>query len=476
MRRSSERGQVLLIFAGGLVVLLAIAALVIDLGFTFMMQRQQQNAADPGALAAARYIRTGIGETPEPTRMREAACFYARQNGFFPLAVDNGGCTAANDPGGATLVVNYPPGASAGTFSATDGYVEVVITRQHRSFLAQIIGIPTINVSTQAVAAYSDGESNSSSLVALDTGNNCTAAIVHGTGDITIHPVVSGASGGYVHVNSTCGTGTADGICGSSSSAALDVGGTSTLTAPHTYVAGRCKSNGSGLVGALTEGATPIGDPLLELPPPDPADYTAGRCSPTDPPLTPGAAGCTFSGSGVIHLDPGVYYGGWNIRNTVTIELGTGIYIIAGGGIRLGPGGSITSVQGGLGAPVPVLIFNTDDPSTGTGQDNIDFDATGTLKLRGMDTGPYKGILLWNDGNGSNSDAQIDLQGQSSLDISGTIYSPKGHVDMEGGSGVGNRASVQIISWTWRIGGNADLDMPYDPSLLYQFKGKGLVR
>ena len=28
--------------------------------------------------------------------------------------------------------------------------------------------------------------------------------------------------------------------------------------------------------------------------------------------------------------------------------------------------------------------------------------------------------------------------------------------------------AVQIISWTWDIGGNGDLYMPYDPSKLYQ--------
>ena len=70
----SQRGQILVIFAGGLVLILLVAALVIDLGFTFMIRRAEQNAADPGAIAAARYIRTGAGLTPEPVRMRQAAC------------------------------------------------------------------------------------------------------------------------------------------------------------------------------------------------------------------------------------------------------------------------------------------------------------------------------------------------------------------------------------------------------------------
>ena len=189
--------------------------------------------------------------------------------------------------------------------------------------------------------------------------------------------------------------------------------------------------------------------------------------------------GCEFKDDVVVQLQPGVYYGGWDIKkNGATLELAPGVYILAGGGIKLTSGGSITSVQGGLGAPAPVLIFNTDNPATGTGQANIDFNASATLKLAAIETGPYRGIVVWNDGHGSNPSALIDLKGQTSLDISGTIYSPKGTVNMEGGGGVAgvdSIAAVQIISWRWDIGGNFNIDMPYDPSKLYRFDQKGLV-
>jgi hypothetical protein len=62
--------------------------------------------------------------------------------------------------------------------------------------------------------------------------------------------------------------------------------------------------------------------------------------------------------------------------------------------------------------------------------------------------------------------------------IAGTIYSPKGLVTLEGGSGAGsptNSAAIQIIAWQWNIGGNGTLDMPYDPAGLYQLDEKGLV-
>jgi hypothetical protein len=372
------------------------------------------------------------------------------------------------------MAVNYPPSAAAGTFAGRPGFVEVAFSRNYQSLLGRVIGITNIPVSSSGVAAFSGGDSNSNSLVTLDP-TSCSALKTHGTGNINIHPVIPGTNGGYVQVNSSCASGSPNTSCSTSGSSALDLAGGGQLTSPHTYVNGTCKSN-SGIGGPLTEGAVKIGDPLSELAPPDPADYPAGHCGPGLPALTPGSSGCTFNSAGVTHIDPGVYYGGWDIKkNGAILELGPGVYIIAGGGIKLSNQGSITSVQGGSGAPAPVLIFNTDDPSTHTGQGGIDFNAQDTLKLAGLASGPYKGLVVWNDGNGSNPTALIDLEGQSSVNLSGTIYSPKGNVKMEGGSGVGSTAAVQIIAWQMDIGGNSALDMPYDPSKLYQFDEKGLV-
>ena len=86
--RRHQRGQMLVIFAGALVLIMAISALVVDLGFVFMLRRQEQNAADPGAVAAARYIPAN-----DTGQMWNAACFYAVQNGFAPRRTsDNALC------------------------------------------------------------------------------------------------------------------------------------------------------------------------------------------------------------------------------------------------------------------------------------------------------------------------------------------------------------------------------------------------
>lgn len=490
MTHRRPNGQVLVIFAGGLITLMVIAALVIDLGFAFMIRRDEQNAADPAAIAAARFIRTGPPivsggpGTPEPAKMRQAACFYAQQNGFFPGAGGNvDGCIPANDPNGAVLSVNYPPSTAAGRFSGTPGFVEVVITRNHQSFLASVVGIRNIGVSSNAVAAYSDGDSNSSSLIALDPSATCATGKTHGTGDINIHPAGTGTDGGYVHVNSTCANGSPNTTCSTGGGGGgLDIAGSGTVTAPKTYVAGTCKASGT-LTSSLTEGAVQIGDPLSELPPPafgtpNPGAECGVGSGVFTTPTGIGSAGCKFNQKDTTYqLQPGVYYGGWDISGkNVTLVLAPGIYVFAGGGVRSsGSGPTITSVQGGSGIPAPVMLFNTDNPVTHTGQTDMSFLASGTLKLHGIDSGPYRGILAWNDGAGSNPGARIDLEGQANVDLAGTIYNPKGLVRLEGGSGAGSSASVQIIAWQWDVGGNALLDMPYDPNALYRFESKGLV-
>jgi hypothetical protein len=483
---------VLVLFAGGLVVLIGIAALVIDLGFSFMIRRQAQNAADPGAIAAARFI-----PTDSTADMRRAACFYAKSNGFFggaPALPDDTGCVPANDTDGATLVVNYPPGPGTGTFQGRPGFVEVAITRRHRAFLGRVLGLASINVTSSAVAAFSDGDSNSNSLIALDTGGcgGNPAGGVSGGSQVTITPAIDPSTGvvfdgGYVHVNSSCGSSpTPNNVCDNGvGSGALKIDGNgSVLSAPHVYVHGSCvKSNTNTFNAPLTEGAVQIGDPLADVPAPQPGNYPPGQCG-VGGPLTSAATsnGCNFNSAGPVQLQPGTYYGGWRIGNNVQLKLAPGIYIMAGGGITLQAGGSIDSVDSVTGLAAPVLFFSTDNPSatcpSGTSgcQGRLDFTATSTLKVRGIDNGPWKGILMWQDGDGSNPDELVSLGGQANIEIAGTIYAPKAEVNITGGPTASGIASIQIIAWQFDIGGGGILNMPYDPRELYQFEQKGLVR
>ncbi|MEO8462002.1 MAG: pilus assembly protein TadG-related protein [Chloroflexota bacterium] len=510
-------GQILVIFAGGLVAMLLIGALVVDLGMVFMQRRQEQNAADPGALAAARYIRPTAVTTAgsnERGSMWNAACFYALQNGYSATRTDtNAACPSVATPDGSTVTVNWPPSKAAVEYAGNPGYVEVVIGRPYRSLLAGIVGIATFQVSTSAVAANDDGSGGSSSLVSLsDQGCGGTApAKINGGGSgggIDIHTATGvSAPGGYIQVNSACGGASYGGndACANNSQGAFEISGSNTtVIAPALFVQGACTYSGNTApsIDTVDEQAAYVGDPLAIIKPPTPGTPATCPTGASGTAATPKT--CSFKAQdGLVTLNPGTYYGGWSIGAGATIKLNPGIYIIAGGGIAQ-TSGTLDSAQG------RVLIYGTDDPQYAAAckvshdnlkcQQNIDLHGSGSISLRGLarDSGcppygastcPYGGMLLWQDGHASGAyagRADISIGGGTSTNLEGTIYSAGGDVSMLGssnttgctldGSGNQNCAAVQIIAWTFQIGGSAILNMPYDPNLFYHVQLKGLVR
>ena len=529
--RPAPRGQILIVAGAAMVVLLGITALVVDIGFAWMLRRQEQNAVDPAALAAARWIDDVTGATINMPQAEAAACFYAHQADFFGGPSSTAPCVPANDPGGATLTVKFPPDATAPTeyFNAS-GTVQVIITRQQQTFFSSIFGWNSVGVQEQAIAQRQRENNNTHSMVSL-APTGCDTARVHGTGSIYVFeaPGVPAGSGGFVQVNSDCQGNISDDTCTTSGGqGALDIDGSAFLHAPKVNVHGSCKGDSSSPDGILNEGASQIGDPLGGIVPPriDPA--LARGCGTGGPPTAPtgnAARGCDSSGPGrhwefsdpalcpglppshdCVHLQPGVYYGGWDIGSKLRVVLAPGIYIIAGGGIQLsGVDPSLDSIQAGGGSPAPVMIFNTDNPDAGCtaaycDQADLSLTASGSLQLSGLlrdqpcppttSTGgcPYGGIVIWYDGDGSQGyNGLITASGDTELFLSGTIYAPKAHVNIEGNAATNTNgadclsgtatqvAAVQIISWSWDVGGTGDLCMPYDPSKLFLFLGQGLV-
>ncbi|MCA1836887.1 MAG: hypothetical protein LC721_11410 [Actinobacteria bacterium] len=371
--------------------------------------------------------------------------------------------------------------------------VQVKLSRQQPTFLGAILGRSSLTVTSQAVAARQRGYANSHTLVALSQ-TDCPGAQVHGTGTIHVYAAAGvTAPGGYVQVNSNCAGGsTADDAC-SNGTGALKAGGSAILYAPRIDIVGSCQQASTGQVkGPVDEAAAYQGDPLASLQAPrfDP-NQPGQPCGLSGTPTAatgPQANGCGSSQMPWIYspdancpglpnnykcveLKPGVYFGGWDISNKLR------------------------------------LIYNTDNPkascpagSSAGCQQDLELTAGGSLQLAGLlktspcppatTVGgcPYGGMVIWDDGNGSQGyTANVKISGGTTLNISGTIYAPKAAVWINGNSGTNTAgptcpagatqtASVQIIAWTWDVGGTGDLCMPYDPSKLYQLNQQGLVR
>lgn len=527
---SEPRGQILVIVAAGMVVLLGIAALVIDLGFSWMLHRHEINAVDPAAIAAARWLRDPV--TGDPTvnmpAMEADACFYAQENGFFQT---DSSCTAALASG--DLQVWSPP--VSGAFQGRSGFVQVIIRATHPLFFGRLFGQDTATVVSGATAANTDDGGYGSSLHALDP-HGCDAGMIQGNGGpgtgakVTIQPLIDPGTGlpfegGYVQVNSDCdGPVSPAGLanCGGGTGA-LKVSGSSSLDAPKAYTYGDCALNGGATIttddgSQVYQGKPPVFDPMSGLHGPTVTAAMAGaRCGAAGPQTTAAASqGCGAGGINwdwvacpppdstirCVTLSPGVYFGGWHLTtDKYRIRMNPGVYIIAGGGIQ--QNGSVIEGIAGAGGPLTaqVMIYNTDNPLYAAAcaadwvgepdnhcQSGIDF--TSGIKFQAYAIGdyacsidpascPYKGMLLWHDWRASCPLLACTItlgSGTQALAIGGTIYAADQLVVLNGsGSVSGDIAAIQIVSWRWKIVGNSEILMPYDPRALYQLPQRGLV-
>jgi hypothetical protein len=125
--RPSDRGQILVLFAGGLLAFLAMAGLVLDTGFAFFGRRDAQNVSDLASVAGTRKVAEGqIADPPDrssATVYQEVAAVVAA-NGCDVAA----GCSwSAEYVDGARSTIS--PVANSGTFAANVAGVRVSITR-----------------------------------------------------------------------------------------------------------------------------------------------------------------------------------------------------------------------------------------------------------------------------------------------------------------------------------------------------------
>jgi Flp pilus assembly protein TadG len=491
-RRRDQSGQVLAIFAGGLVVILVIAALVFDIGQNLYERRMQQDAADAAALAGARY-------------MNEPACKASSTPANCPDAVA-AALQLATTHGfdAAQVTINIPPDNTASPqFRGAAGHIQVEITATRPSYFAGVVGMTSFKISSQGVAANRDHYSLPYAFLALNE-TACGAGKIGGNGSITVQAPIM--------VNSTC-----------NSSGALQFDGTNaTITAPTCSTAGTHKINGNPANVSCTtyeDGVPPVPDPLggLQGPPiggasapyPPTSPVITGSGSNTPPNGCPGSGsvataasptGCDlhFNKPKVVRIYPGVYYGGLKLRqttsaDTLVVYVEPGIYYMAGGGFEVrGPLVLRTVSAGGTTLGGGVLIYNTDDAQYRTQCASntapggacvrpIDFQSTdgSDIDLLPYELAPYENLLIFQERNavaaGGGSQPAMSIEGRATMSLSGTIYLPKADF-VYAGNGNGEILNAQVISDEFSITGNGTLSVTYNPDEVFQFHSIGLVQ
>jgi hypothetical protein len=492
-RRRGERGQVLVILVGGLVLIMAIAALVFDVGQNLLDRRTEQNVSDAAALAGARYV-AGAGAADvyhggcsapgsKPSAVT-AACEVAVESGY------------TDGQGGRTVRVDLPPIAPS-VWAGQPGNIEVTIGNTRPSFFAGLLGLSNQKTAALGVARNASDLALPYSLLALDP---------HGCGK----NFISGSSGSIVSTNGTIHV---DSDC-TGPSGAVKLSGNGVLTSPECDVVGTISvaNNAVNNCTAAPTGILVSGDPLRNLPPPAkpglPAavkalDATGAVCVPgvgacgTIPAGCPGGSApatdaspkvCDFDSPGqkdkTYRIFPGLYPGGIQTTRAI-IYMDPGIYWIGGGGISIkssgGSNGLLVSKAStdnvGTNPSGGVLIYNSVNASgTGYGPITLNGGEGATLALLPIQTGLYKGMVIFVDrAAGALASDDINLNGGgSSLSVNGTIYAPSSTVSFNGSAT--DVISAQVICYNFEVNGSgASFTLGYDPGSLFHLKGVGLV-
>jgi uncharacterized membrane protein len=148
---SDERGQILVIVAGGMIALLAIAALALEGGTLLLNRRDAQNGADLASIAGTREVALKYVDTA--TVRVQSNVYSAVDKSLIAngcIAAD--GCTWTGEFADSSLASLGPVSNSGAAIPANTVAVHVMIDKQVGALIGHAIGFNSWTVSTEATA------------------------------------------------------------------------------------------------------------------------------------------------------------------------------------------------------------------------------------------------------------------------------------------------------------------------------------
>lgn len=208
---------------------------------------------------------------------------------------------------------------------------------------------------------------------------------------------------------------------GSSSITATPIAAVGGLTASSNYVGGT----------QLLSYSLPQSDPYANLPVPAPSgcqnQVTVGPNS-----TLPLAAGC---------------YKGINIKGTAT--LAPGVYYIDGSSFSLGSQASVT------GDGVTIILTSSTAATNASSIATLDMNAGANVQLTAPTTGPYAGVLFYQDRRAQDSGANM-INGNATSKLQGAFYFPSQELDFTGTSGM-TTDCLQLVALRLAFSGNTNV-------------------
>jgi Flp pilus assembly protein TadG len=430
----TERGQVLIMIAFGIIGLIGMVALAVDGGRAYSDRRHAQNAADTSVLAGARAL---IREED----WKSAALAISLENGFADgendldqtsesINVEIYQCDESDD---ADTSVDCGEYDIASNPDAED-YMMVKITSIVNTTFATVIGIQDITNTVFAIAHVKPSERtpylDGNAVIGMSPGD-CSAVKYSGSAETRVESDESSMGG--IFVNSTCAS---DAFKNESS------GGT--LYAPHLCVVGDTSvdPNDTGDAIEIPSGEFNIGSDECRERGYPPANYNfpntaicdgAPAATVVDVPLTddymtPGTWSGTFPPAGVVALSPGLYC----------------VY----GDFTLGASDRLAGVN------VSIWVFDGDVEWHGGAEVNLQAYPQGY--------GEVSGLLLYLPlSDPIDYTHVVHLNGNSNSYIKGTVLAPAAECTVNG-NGDMPRIDGQFACYTVELSGSSDLYLRYN--------------
>ena len=423
--RKDSRASIVVMTAITFPVLLAFAALALDVGMFQDMKRRQKNAAIAAALTAGHELWLVNTDAEAIT----AAKADALRNRFDDSAAAT------------TITVNIPP--LSGNYTGVANHAEVIIATQAPTYFARIFGRESVTVRSRAVTGLV--KHADACVIALEPNQPQSMVIAGGSS-------LSAQCG--IQVNSS-----------NPSQALFLAGSQECLTSP-TFIGvtgGIQGAGGSPCITPQPVHSPPVNDPFNYMH--AIAPYYNGTCD-------------YFSfiindGDDPVTLTPGTYCAGLELKNVTdpltgitkvvlapipsirivgsTVTFTPGVYVLTGG-MAIGGNAVVNGSE--------VTFFNT------SVQPNIkrmwgEFVITGSpqVTLSAPTSGPYEGMLFWDDYRAPDRRPTHRITGDSTLDLGGALYFKETKL-FWGGSTTGSDWTMLVADKIETVGGAL---VPADP-------------
>jgi hypothetical protein len=460
LKNRRTKGIALVWSAIMLIVLLLITGLSIDGARVYLAANQLHNAADAAALAGARTVR--VDNSVNYYDSRYQAQYIGGKNkamgDFVSLNLNTG-----NDPCDDIVIGRYSF-TTGFTYTKSDGNPKPnamkVVARRKDEFghqpLPLIFGaiahIDTANIKRYAIA-QAQGGLGAGLLVLSDVPADAPSLNFNGGPEVDVidgsiqvnminpsDPVGLGGSGVKVSADEFNAVSKTDSTIGH--------------TGPYVF------DQATGLT--LTTGQPTIPDPYRNVPAPVPdlANPKVGDIPNGGVPVTfePGYYQTGFkkiSTGDNVTFKPGIYWVGHNNQN-VGLEIVGGHVCAKRVMFYIAPGAAVKITGGGNDPNITITEINDVDPGIGCDGNTITY-SQGFAYVT-----PYKGMSIFQSRSNYND---ADVGGGNGLNIQGTIYFPKNHVKLSGGSG---SLGIEVVAWTMTIDGTG----PGNKKLLISYDGR----